>query len=433
MADQFVRTTHQSYGNRITTSCKQMAAAPIFLIIGIWLLVWNEGNSISQHKALKEGLAVVVDLFENTNTIDPGLEGSLIHFTGQATTDSQITDPIFGVGPEHVLKLKRNVEMYQWVESKHTETTKNTGGSTDTTTTYTYTKAWKDTLQSGFEGEPEGHENPTSMLYVAQSFVADDIRVGAFPLSSEILSKIYWWQPLPDSLSTESILEQPNTSYVTISGNAFYFRTADEATTTTTTTTTPQIGDTRVSFQIIPSQVVSVVARQTGSGLSTYTASAGGSVLLVEAGYHDPAEMFKHANQALTVQTWLFRFLGWLLVFVAISSIMQPLSVCADVIPFVGDLVEVGNSCLSGFLASIVAIVTIAMAWLAYRPVFSAILFAISGGGVYWMKLKRHRRATRTNRQTTIPVVQAYELPAIHFKDGDNDDNLEEGGFSDHV
>lgn len=95
--------------------------------------------------------------------------------------------------------------MYQWVESKHSETKKNTGGSTDTTTTYTYTKEWEDSLisLSSFQ-DKKGHLNPErGMLYENKIFVADDIQVGVFLLSTGIVQKMNWWGSLADSLTVD--------------------------------------------------------------------------------------------------------------------------------------------------------------------------------------------------------------------------------------
>jgi len=44
------------------------------------------------------------------------------------------------------LRFVRKVEVYQWRESSRSETTRNTGGSSDTKTTYTYKKDWAETL-----------------------------------------------------------------------------------------------------------------------------------------------------------------------------------------------------------------------------------------------------------------------------------------------
>jgi hypothetical protein len=96
--------------------------------------------------------------------------------------------------------------------------------------------------------------------------------------------------------------------------------------------------------------------------LSAYMALAGGLVLLVKSGPHDSAEMFKHANQALTFQTWLFHLFGFFIIYLVFHSLMQPLSVCADAVPFISDLMEVGNSCLSFFLAGAVLTNVVAVA-----------------------------------------------------------------------
>lgn len=163
-----------------------------------------------------------------------------------------------------------------------------------------------------------------------------------------------------------------------------------------------------MTFQEVPEQDISVVAKQIRSSLSKYTAHSGGTVLLVEAGVHDTIEMFQRAHQALTLQTWLFRLLGFFVIFVAFQIIMEPLAVLADVIPCIGNLVEAGNSCISFLLAGVIASATIAISWLAYRPVVSMGLFALVLGLVYAI-----RRQREMNQSTTIPMAEAYELPAM--------------------
>ena len=375
------------------------------MICGIYLLFWNEGNSITQHKALAEGLRVAVDLMEDTQEINGDLNGKLIHFSGTATTDSQVYDTTFGVGDQsgdNFLKIRRSVEMYQWVEHERSETTKNTGGSTDTEYTYTYTKEWKGSVVNSayFKGDAYGHENPEIMQFQTRDFVAENIEVGAFLLSSEIVDMMNWWKPFPKTLSMDSILDESTSSSATLYGDVFYFGSGNPS--------YPSVGDTRVGFDVVPSQVISVVAKQTGSGLSAYTSKSGGSVLLVEAGYHDEAEMFKHANQSLTTQTWIIRFVGWLIMYIAFRGIMRPLSVCADALPFVGSLLEVGNSIVSLGLATGTTTIVIAIAWVVYRPLFSAILMLILALGS-WLAAKQVRGKNQQNHQ------HPYETPEAQF------------------
>lgn len=191
-------------------------------------------------------MAVAVDLHEDVDTINVDLDGKLIHFSGTAKTDSPIFDTFFGVGKEsgHFLKIKRNVEMYQWVESKHYKEKKNFGWSSDTINTYTYTKECKIFVisSSSFKGDSEGHENPEgSMLYQNKVFVADNIHVGDFLLSIDVVQKMNWWRSLPYSLTVDSILDDSARTIATRSGDAFYFGAGTQS--------DPQIGDTRVMFQ----------------------------------------------------------------------------------------------------------------------------------------------------------------------------------------
>ena len=56
--------------------------------------MWNEGNSVRQHKALDEALRVVIEV--DTATVDTSNEGKLVHFVGEADTNSTVMDSTFG-------------------------------------------------------------------------------------------------------------------------------------------------------------------------------------------------------------------------------------------------------------------------------------------------------------------------------------------------
>jgi len=403
-----------------------MLLAPILLLIGIWMLVWNESNLVTHRRALDEGLHAVVDV-PAIDTVDATKEGKLIHLVGTAATTDTPQDPIFGVAPTGALKLKRTVEMYQWVEAKHSETKKNTGGSTSTVTKYTYTQEWKDEpVSSGSFAQPGGHSNPSSqMLFASESMTANPILVGAFELSSVITDRMTWYQPLSSGLSVNDITDDAAKSGATVFGNSFYYGSGSP--------TAPQVGDNRVSFEQVPSQVISIVARQTYSSLSAYTSSNGASVLLVEAGPHDAAEMFQHANQALTMQTWMFRLFGFVLLFAAFQSVLEPLSVAADVIPCVGDIFQAANSFVSFGLALVVSILVVALAWFSYRPLLSIGLLGVVASCVWGVRKYKDTDSFNTKSSMgyahePLPTAEAYawsemsaELTPTHY----NKDNVE--------
>mmetsp|Transcript_44339 Transcript_44339/g.106812 ORF Transcript_44339/g.106812 Transcript_44339/m.106812 type:complete len:413 (+) Transcript_44339:113-1351(+) len=412
MPDSVTRVTHQSFGSRLGGSCRGLIMAPILILLSIWLLVWNEGNSITQHKALEEGLKLVIDV--GTDTIDAANENQLVHFTGKATSTNSISDEIFGVAPpDGALKLKRKVEVYQWAESEHSETKKNTGGSTTTTTTYTYSKEWSEHLISstGFE-ESSGHSNPSEMLFESATMVANPITVGGFTMSSGVTGKMEWYQPLTATLSTDNIVDDYAKQDAKVYNSYFYFGDSP---------TSPSVGDTRVSFKEVPEQVISVVAKQTQSTVSTYTASSGGSFLLVEKGTVSSEEMFLHANQAVTAQTWLIRLVGMILIWCAFKMLVQPLQVVADCIPLIGDILEVANDCVTFFLAFALSTIVIAISWFAYRPLLSLGLLVVVVAGGYFVKQR-----TKRNQQEMPYEASAFEIPPV----GSFKDEVPEGDFA---
>jgi uncharacterized membrane protein len=157
------------------------------------------------------------------------------------------------------------------------------------------------------------------------------------------------------------------------------------------------------------------VAKQTQDSISTYTASSGGSFLLVESGTLDAEEMFLHANQTLTAQTWILRLVGLIIIWISFKSLVQPMQVMADCIPFIGDLLEVANDCITFFLAACLSIIVIAVAWFAYHPVLSVLLLLLVGAAAYGMR-------QRQKNKEVVTYDVAYELPALHqFKDNADD------------
>ena len=65
-----------------------------------------------------------------------------------------------------------------------------------------------------------------------------------------------------------------------------------------------------------------------------------------------------------------------------------PLSVIADVLPFLGTLVGWGTGAVSFVLALIISLIIIAVAWLYYRPILAGSLLAAAAVLLVWMVVK---------------------------------------------
>ncbi len=76
---------------------------------------------------------------------------------------------------------------------------------------------------------------------------------------------------------------------------------------------------------------------------------------------------------------------------VGVAMILRPLSVFADVIPFPGSIVGAGTGILSCLIAAPFAFLTVAVAWLRYRPLIGISLLSLAGlaAGLIFILSKR--------------------------------------------
>ena len=133
-------TTTESWGSRLGGSIRGVIIGLALFVGGFPVLFWNEGNSVKTAKAIDEGEGACIAVDSNAQ-VDAEYEGKLVHMTGKADTKDVLSDATFGVSAT-AIKLKREVEMYQWVEESRTSEKKKMGGSVEKVTTYTYKKEW---------------------------------------------------------------------------------------------------------------------------------------------------------------------------------------------------------------------------------------------------------------------------------------------------
>lgn len=146
-----------SYGTRVGRSFKGILAGIILFIGGTVLLWWNEGRAVRTADMLEEAQKACV-VMENPSKKDKSLEGELVCGTAMATTEDSLVDKDFGIGA-NAISLIREVEYFQWVESRHEETEDKLGGKEEKTITYTYDKKWVDSPISSAEFKESGHTN----------------------------------------------------------------------------------------------------------------------------------------------------------------------------------------------------------------------------------------------------------------------------------
>lgn len=370
-------TTSTSWFSRLGNSFKNIFIGFILVIGAIVLLFWNEGRAVKTEQSLKEGLSVVISA--SSSKRDPKNEGKLIHFSGLAQVQSILADGEFGVSG-NALKMKRVIEVYQWKEEAKSKTIEKLGGGTETTTTYTYSKDWSDRLidSSNFK-ESEQHQNPTAKLFKDKEWISQGVTVGAYSITENMLSTLSGYQPLPVTQAMLDVQTTTTTAQLQLVGNTIYYQTKD--------VTLPEIGNTRIHYEIVSPQDVSVVYKQSGETLVPYQTKNGETISMIQLGKSTAEEMFKNAEESNKTMTWIIRIVGGFLMFVGFQLILGVLPVIGSVIPFVGKIIGMGVGLVSGLLTLIVASIVIAIAWIAYRPLIGIALLAVAGAGyVFLMK-----------------------------------------------
>lgn len=362
MSDSFSTVTSTSWLGRLGNAIKGILFGLLLFVLAFPLLFWNEGRTVKRTRALNEGARIVVST--SPESLDTALEGKLVHLSGLASTDDILNDPLFEISSSNAVRLERIVEMYQWEEKKETETHRRTGGSEETVTTYRYIKTWTaDSIDSDFFERRSGHENPESMPFSSESILADSVNVGVYELSESLKDKISGSVPL--ELSQNDVQRISNYTGIAAQQSSKWIYLGYHG----SSLSNPSIGDLRIRFSYVPVAEVSVMAGQEGNKLEPYSTKNGNEINLLDMGVRTAEEMIASAKQTNQTIAWVLRGVGFLLMMIGLSAIFAPLAVVGDVIPLVGNLIRMGTGAVAGVLAFFFSFMTIAMAWIFYRPV----------------------------------------------------------------
>ncbi|HXT22032.1 MAG TPA: TMEM43 family protein [Thermoanaerobaculia bacterium] len=391
MADSVVRVTQQGLGGRLGGSIKGALVGVLLAVVAVPLLFWNEGRAVKRARTLAEGAGKVVTV--PAAAVDASREGALVHTSGQATTDEVLRDPTFGI-ERNALSLERRVEMFQWVQKEERKERKKLGGGTETVTTYTYSTEWGSSpVDSASFEESAGHENP-SFPFEGETWRAADVRLGAFHLAPELAGELDEQRPVPVTAAQLPAVEAGLRERLKAANGNFYLGESPNV---------PKVGDVRVSFRVVEPAQASVVAAQRGGRLEPYHAEAGGDIALVSYGAKSAEQMFQAARTANAMLTWILRFVGFILLFVGVRSLLAPLQVAADVVPIFGRLVGAGLSLAAFLVAAPVALVTVGIGWLFYRPLLGIALLALAVGFVVWLVRRGRKPAPAMGAPVFVP------------------------------
>ncbi|XP_070848692.1 transmembrane protein 43 [Chaetodon trifascialis] len=341
--------------------------------LSLYILFTNEGRALQTASSLEEGLAQVVSLGP-FSSLDLQNNNRLVHLSAQLQTSQPLHDPNYRVVVQAV-KLKRQVEMYQWVEYQESKDYQE-NGETKTETTYTYNTEWKSELINSRNFDEEiGHQNPSAMAVESVTVVAPEVRVGPFILSKGLVEQINNFQ----TLSLRDFGAFNLDPFLSIDDDYFYHTQHPRR---------PEVGDVRVRFSFAglsgetshlgPPQTVSIVAMQRGEQLMPFRTKSGDTLEILYLEELSAEEVFAKEQQYNSMKTWGLRAAGWALMFLSIQLTMRIIYTLVDWVPVLRELVSVGLKVFALCISCSLSLLTIGVGWLFYRPLVAAALGALA-------------------------------------------------------
>ncbi|XP_068568125.1 transmembrane protein 43 [Cebidichthys violaceus] len=341
--------------------------------LSIYLLFTNEGRALQTASSLNEGLSQVVSL-EPFSSLDLQNNNRLVHLSSQLRTSQPLHDPNYRVAVQAV-KLKRQVEMYQWVEYRESKDYQE-DGETKSETTYTYNTEWKSELVNSRNFDKEiGHQNPSAMSVESVTVVAPEVGVGPFSLSKGLVEQINDFQ----TLSLRDFSSFNLAPFLSVDDDYFYH---------TQNPRRPEVGDVRVRFSFAGlsgetsplgrPQTVSIVAMQKGDQLMPFKTKSGDTLEILYPEQLSAEEVFEKELQYNSKKMWGLRAAGWALMFLSIQLTMRIIYTLVDWVPVLRELVSVGLKIFALSVSCSLSLLTIGVGWLFYRPLVAAALGALA-------------------------------------------------------
>ena len=325
----YQEVTKTSYGSRLGNSLKGILVGLALFVAATVLLWWNEGRAVKTSKMLKAAETECVDV-ASVASLDPALEGKLIHATAVAKTDEILTDPTYGVSV-NAIRLVRDVEYYQWVEHS-----KNFVRTTVPDNTVTAEK-----VEFG-------------------AYVLPPAMVGAIPASTSV--------NLPASLG--------NGIDTFVDGSTVYYGENPQ---------TPAVGDVRVSFTEADGGTASILGQVVGNTFEPFKHKNGKSLMVLKMGEHSQESMFESEKAANKMWMWILRIIGIILVVAALRMTFSILVTILKVLPPLAKVAELGVNLVTGVVGFVWALLVILIAWVAYRPLLAVALALVIAALIYFL------------------------------------------------
>jgi hypothetical protein len=242
------------------------ALGAVLLLFGTGVGAVVERGQLDYSVQMRRHGGDVLDLGSNGHP-DASLQGFMVRVVGPLQVVEEPLDPQFNQQANQPV-LTRHVQMFQWRELRY-------GG------TPSYEMDWQDhPIDSSQFVHPEDHTNPSKFLLEGAQFDAGLVRLNDFVLAPALVHALTGSEPV-----------KPNLRRLP-SNLAASFSLYDNGLVTSPVPSRPQVGDLRVTWEAVPVQTVTIVAKVDGNKLVPAGDATDGFGFVVQSGDVSLSEIF---------------------------------------------------------------------------------------------------------------------------------------------
>mmetsp|Transcript_17250 Transcript_17250/g.40606 ORF Transcript_17250/g.40606 Transcript_17250/m.40606 type:complete len:572 (+) Transcript_17250:73-1788(+) len=436
-----VYTHNLNYSDRISRAIEGFIIGVMLFVLSFPMLFMIEQIAVN-YSVLIGRAQTACKANVSADRVDPRHEGRMIHVRGRTSVPKDHVDTYTGFSPVcegKAVRLRRKVEMFQWVE---------TIVRSDSYDKYIYTEEWREEdHRSNFR---PGHQNPDRFpsLYT-EIFDHLPVTVGAFTLTRDQVSKLQRWhaQKLDDGivagLTPVAKGDQTHQAHVRATPALQRAPTSQQSPTNLRDALSAlesdfiyygppdTIGTVRMSFQVVEEGPVTIVGVQENNSFRAFDPEDAhiaqgkgpkGSMpgeqsrllraqstklqqspslmfrvaqvipvpLRVSGQWHFPKlaefitikhavfllqesdetadDMFSYERSKSAKVIWLLRFAAFVLMSLGLYLMLKPVATVLSFLPFIPSLLGTLFFVVALLLGLVLTALTIAVAWISYRP-----------------------------------------------------------------
>lgn len=363
------------------------------LLAGIALLAWNEYHQAHVGRLYDEAEQSLTALTDTTR-VDPALEGKMVHFDAWALVGDSVCDSLYGVGG-YFLAVERKVEYHQWVQHQTPEEYFDREGNKQVRTRYYYEHEWCDKPVDSEKFHNEARQNYRNFALTdvtSTTAYSPGAHIGPYELSHELVDSAAAAPPGSVPFDSGTARFQAAVDSTTrhgevlchLMGDTLYYGDHPYS---------PIVGDVRVIFLFRPACHAWVMAQPHGNVLRPFHASDDYwfTFFRFSDKQFDPEVVIDQERWGQKWLRWSLRVLGWLLIVWGIKGIFSWLVGFFRRIPIIGPVFELGLSAVAWVAGTILALLTIGVAFIVVRPwlgwtITGLLLIGLVGGSILYRR-----------------------------------------------